>query len=439
MYSSNLQQTFKKLNIEIGDAIKIQSDKGIFEGMLMPRAYESDTLVLKLSTGYNLGLDSKNAKIELLKKGEAFKKTEDKPAAAVAATGDVSILGCGGTISSRVEYNTGAVYPVVSPKELLAAFPKITEISSIKVRKLFSLLSEDMAHEHWQIAAKEVANEINDGASGVVLMHGTDTMGYTAAALSFMLQDLPVPVILVGAQRSSDRPSSDNELNLMNSIYAAKHGDMAEVAVCMHATENDSYCYLHRGTRVRKFHNSRRDAFKSVNVNPLVAVDYRKTMFEPLSAYSKRDKLRKLRLDTKMNDNVALVYVHPGIKPKLIDSLSHYDGVVLIGTGLGHAPTNPFDDKHAHSVFKNIKGLIDSDIPVVMSSQTIYGRINMNVYSTGRVLDEAGVIGNGADWTPETAFVKLCWVLAHEKKMNKIKQAMMTPIAGEISEHSTLG
>jgi glutamyl-tRNA(Gln) amidotransferase subunit D len=204
-------------------------------------------------------------------------------------------------------------------------------------------------------------------------------MGYTAAALSFMLQQLPVPVILVGAQRSSDRPSSDNELNLLNSVWAAKNSNIAEVGLCMHATMEDSYCYVHRGTRVRKLHTSRRDAFKSVNAKPLAALDYRKNFFEAMSDYAKRDSSRKLIADTKMNDNVAMVYVHPGIKPKMIDSLSKYDGIVLIGTGLGHAPTNPFNDKHAHSIFKNVKALIDSGVAVVMAPQTIYGRINMEV------------------------------------------------------------
>lgn len=435
MYSEKLAAELKKKRIEVGDRIAVAREGRTFEGIVMPRAQgDESVLVLKLDTGYNIGIDVAAAAIKLVKKGEQLRPEEKQE----PGKGDVAILGCGGTISSRIEYKTGAVYPVITPKELIATFPKLPEISSIKVRKIFSLLSEDMSQEHWKIVADDIADEIKDGAKGIVVMHGTDTMGYTAAALSFMLQQLPVPVVLVGAQRSSDRPSSDNELNLLNSVWVAKHSDLAEVAVCMHATTNDSYCYLHRGTRVRKFHNSRRDAFKSVNSKPLAAVDYRKQFFETISTYQKRDETRKLHLDSKVSDNVAMLYMHPGIKPGLVDALADYDGVVLVGTGLGHAPTNPFNDKHAHSIFKNVKALIDRGVNVVMSSQTIYGRINMNVYSTGRLLEEAGVMGNGADWTPETAFVKLCWVLGHEKKQEKVRELMMKNIAGEISDRSVI-
>lgn len=435
MYSDEIEKFFKKENIEIGDRISIEKDGRVYEGTLMPRVQgKNNIVVIKLDNGYNIGLAFEKASVKLLKKAEKQAREEKVE----EAKGDVAILGCGGTISSRIEYKTGAVYPVISPGELVATFPALSSISSIKVRKIFSLLSEDMTQEHWKILADEVAGEIKDGARGVVVMHGTDTMAYTAAALSFMLQNLPVPVLLVGAQRSSDRPSSDNELNLLNSVWAAKNANIAEVAVCMHATIDDSYCYLHRGTRVRKFHNSRRDAFKSVNALPLAAVDYRKNFFEKISDFAERDKERKLVLDKKINSNVAMVYIHPGIKPKLIDSLADYDGVVLVGTGLGHVPTNPFNDKNAHSIFNNIKSLIDRGVAVVMTSQTVYGRINMNVYSTGRLLKEAGVIGDGADWTPETAFVKLCWVLGHEKKLEKVRELMMKNFAGELSERSVL-
>lgn len=433
MYSNEIERLLKKGNIEIGDRIAVTKDRVRYEGVLMPRVQgDQGVLIIKLDDGYNIGIEFEKCEISLVKKGEQRKEEQKTD----GGKGEVAILGCGGTISSRIEYKTGAVYPVISPKELIATFPQLSALASIKVKKIFSLLSEDMAQEHWKMLSEEVASGIKDGAKGVVVMHGTDTMGYTAAALSFMLQQLPVPVILVGAQRSSDRPSSDNELNLLNSVWVAKNTNMAEVAACMHATIDDSYCYLHRGTRTRKFHNSRRDAFKSVNSLPLAAVDYRKRFFEPLSSFAPRDEKRKLVLDNRMNDNVAMVYICPGIKPKMIDSLSDYDGVVLVGTGLGHVPTNAFNDKHAQSIFKNIKSLIDSGIAVVMASQTIYGRINMNIYSTGRLLKEAGVIGDGADWTPEAAFVKLCWVLGHEKKPGKIAELMMKNMAGEISERS---
>jgi glutamyl-tRNA(Gln) amidotransferase subunit D len=292
-----------------------------------------------------------------------------------------------------------------------------------------------MNAEHWKILANAIVDEIRGGVKGVVVMHGTDTMAYTSSALSFMLQNLPVPVILVGAQRSSDRPSSENEMNMLNAVYSAKK-DIGEVCVCMHASMNDNYCYLHHGTKVRKMHTSRRDAFRSINSMPIAAVNYMNDRFEVLSEYRKRSPKGSLKASTKINDNVAMIYVHPNIKPKLLESLSGYDGVVIVGTGLGHAPTNPFNDKHARPLLPAIKELTGAGIPIVMSSQTVSGRLCMRVYAAGRLLIDAGVIGDGADWTPETAYTKLCWVLGQTKDMKKVKELMMTNLAGEISERS---
>jgi glutamyl-tRNA(Gln) amidotransferase subunit D len=448
MYSKELQSIFKKKGIEVGDEIRIHSKKGEYSGLLMPRAQGApDIIVIKMSNGYNIGIDvsdSQDAKNKDGTKIELVKKSGKKPPAHIMEAGEqvrgeIAILGCGGTIASKVEYKTGAVYPAITPAELRAAFPSLEHIAKIHSKQLFSLFSEDMNQAHWKILADAVAEELKVGAKGVVVMHGTDTMNYTAAALSFMLQNLPAPVIFVGSQRSSDRPSSENEMNMLNAVYASKQ-DLGEVAVCMHATSSDDYCHLHRGTRVRKMHSSRRDAFKSVNSLPLAAVDYATGRFDILTPHKKRSVagVKGLKVETKLNDNVGLIYVHPGIKPKFIEKLDMYDGVVLIGTGLGHAPANSFNDKTVLSVLPQIKGLIDSGIPVVMSSQTIYGRLNMKVYTTGRMLLEAGVIGDNADWTPEAAFAKLCWTLGQTKDMKKVKDILLQDIAGEISERSLL-
>ncbi|NYZ77218.1 Glu-tRNA(Gln) amidotransferase subunit GatD [Candidatus Micrarchaeota archaeon] len=434
MYSKKIEEFFRKSDISVGDRIAVSSVKGEFEGLLMPRVEgEQDVLVIKLDNGYNIGIGFGDSKIKLIEKMKARKA----PPKQEKTDGEVAILGCGGTIASKIEYRTGAVYPAITPEELRMTFPDIGKIAGIRSKSLFSLFSEDMNAEHWKIVADAVADEIKDGVEGAVVMHGTDTMGYTAAALSFMLQNLPIPVVLVGAQRSSDRPSSENEMNMLNAVYCAKK-DIGEVGVCMHAGINDDFCHLHRGTRVRKMHSSRRDAFRSINSPPIAVVDWMHGRFEALTEYKKRSPAGSLQAKTKINDNVAMVYVHPNIKTKLIESLSGYDGVVLVGTGLGHAPSNPFNDKRVHSVLPAIKGLVDSGIPVVMSSQTISGRLCMRVYTTGRLLMEAGVIGDGADWLPETAYAKLCWVLGQTKDAKKAKELMMTNLAGEISGRSPM-
>lgn len=444
MYSRDIQSLMKRKRIHVGDRIKVTKSGFTVEGILLPRIELGDTssIVVKQDNGYNVGIrHERGVKMELVKKGKPIsvhhatvdvKKDSKKPT--------ISVLGAGGTIASRVEYTTGAVFPEFSPGDLLHSFPQLKDVANIKGAELFRLFSEDMTPEHWKMIAKATAKEINSGSNGVVLMHGTDTMNYTASALSFMLQNLPVPVVLVGAQRSSDRGSSDNLMNLVCAAHTAAHGDIAEVSVCMHATSNDDYCYIHQGNKVRKLHTSRRDAFRSVNAVPFAKVRFGDRRIEYLrEKYAKRSD-RKLRLDDKINPRVGLVQVHPGMSPKFVESFKKYfDGVVISGTGLGHAPTNPSNEKFADSMIPSIKSLVDSGVPVVMAPQTIYGRLNMNVYTAGRLLKQAGVIGDGADWLPETALTKLMWVLGHTKKMDKVEEMMMTNFAGEISKEIEVG
>lgn len=439
MYTQEIELLLKSKKIKIGDKVKILKKNLSYEGILMPKIELGDPscLVIKLGNGYNIGIKfEKEVKISRIEKGKPIKF---RPAKIIAKKDPekptVSILGCGGTIAARVEYTTGAVFPAFSPGDLLLSFPELKEVANIQGRKVFDLLSEDMTPFHWQIIAREVAKEIKKKVDGIVLMHGTDTMHYTSAALSFMLQNLPVPAVLVGAQRSSDRGSSDNAMNLLSSVLTAAKSDIAEVAVCMHGSMSDDFCFVNPGTKVRKLHSSRRDAFQTVNALPYAKVWYLEKKIEYLREDFNRRGKRTVKLDDKINPNVGIVYIHPGIKPEFIESLTKfYEGIVIAGTGLGHVPTNPFNDKFTQSLIPSLKRLIDSGIPVVIAPQTIFGRLDMNVYTAGRLLNEIGVIGNYCDWLPETAFVKLMWVLGHTKDMNKIKELMLKNIGGEISE-----
>jgi glutamyl-tRNA(Gln) amidotransferase subunit D len=387
---------------------------------------------IKLDNGYNIGVN--DTEIESIELGEAVKV--DLGEKKDTGDGDVAILGCGGTIASEVDYATGAVFPRMTPAFLKASFPELESISSIKTRMVFNIFSEDMNAWHWAKMAESAYDELKDGKKGVVLMHGTDTMHYSAAAVAFALEGLNAPVVFVGAQRSSDRPSSDNKLNLLNAVFSASQ-DISEVGICMHATVDDSFCHYHRGVKTRKMHSSRRDAFKSIGMPPLAKVDYRNGTFEALHPYRKRSGA-KPKLRNKFSDNVALVYVYPGIRKEIIAGLGKYDGVVLAGTGLGHIPTNPGGDRHADSVLNEAKALVDSGIPVFAASQAIYGRVNHDVYSPGRLMQEAGIMGNGLDMTPETAYVKLCWALGQERDAKKARKIMETNLVGEITERSML-
>jgi len=423
-----------------GDEVRVTCGSSVHEGLLLPREGSMDFITLKLSSGYNIGIRKDGIDgIEVISKAKATAETKEKPVPAPQKPGKnfISLLGCGGTIASKIDYRSGAVDPVTTAGELLASIPSLSG-ESIRAKSIFSLLSEDITPTHWQKLAAAVADEIKDGAAGVVITHGTDTMSYTSAALSFMLQGLPCPIILVGSQRSSDRGSSDSSMNLSCSVFAAR-ANLSGVFICMHENMSDENCLLHFGTKVRKMHTSRRDAFHSISTLPAARVVFQQKKVEKISERTlSRNPSASLQLDTKLNTNVALIYIHPGISPKFISSLSNYDGIVLAGTGLGHIPTNLSGEKHAIPIFKEVSALISSGIPVVMAPQAIYGRINMNVYSVGRAELSAGMMGQLCDFTPETAYVKLMWVLGREKKMEKVRALMETDLAGEISPCSEI-
>jgi len=464
-YPDDVVKLFESSGVAVWDRIRVKKGDLVIEGILLPRPplVGGRALVLKLDNGYNVGVLPDGAVIELLEKGQPPRleqppSTGGSEASAEMGAGGigaseksgerktvdrrkVTVISAGGTISSRIDYNTGAVFPALTAEDLTSFFPGLNQIADIKSVPLFNILSEDMNPNHWKVLAERVYEEIKGGADGIVVTHGTDTMHYTAAALSFMLRGVGVPVALVGAQRSSDRGSSDNVMNLECAVSVAA-SDMAGVFVVMHGTTSDDYCLVHQGVKVRKMHSSRRDAFRSIGVLPYAKVHWDKwegeggLPIEYLRDYPKRSG-ELPTLDTRLDEKVGLIYVHPGIRPEFIESLSKfYDGIVLAGTGLGHAPTNPGKDPLAVSVLPAVKSLISSGVPVVMAPQTIYGRINMNVYAAGRLLKEAGVIGDQCDWTPEVAMVKLMFVLGHTRRMDEVKEMMETNMVGEITASS---
>lgn len=408
-----------------GDLIRIRRKGEEFTGVLMPAHDFSgdDIVVIKLENGYNIGIEvDEDTEIEVIERGrqkERVKKTvsfdPDKPT--------VSILGTGGTIASYVDYRTGAVHPAYSAEDLAFAVPEIFKVCNVRAKVIFQLLSENIKVGNWKKLAEEVAKEFNDhGVRGVIIPHGTDTMSYTSAALSFMLKDLPGPVILVGAQRSSDRPSSDAYQNLYHASLVASKSDIGEVVVMMHGETSDTYTLIHRGTRVRKMHTSRRDAFKSINSDPIGRVEGDRITIE---GDYKKAREGKVKVDSKMCDDVALIYFYPNMRP---EDIPERKGIVLMGTGLGHV---------SRDIIPRLKELIRGGSTVVMTSQCIYGRVNLNVYSTGRDLIRIGVIPC-EDMLPEVAYVKLMWVLGHTEDRDEIRRLMMENIAGEIGKRRFL-
>ncbi len=426
-YEGYLKDFLDISNITVGDRVKIIKTDIEHTGMLLekPDYSNENTIIIKLDSGYNIGVDIKDAKIEKISEGSKPNIKLDPVDKQLSDKKDnISILSTGGTVASVIDYKTGAVHPAFTADDLLRATPELVDHANINAKAIFNILSENMTPEFWKQTAEEIYNEINNGADGIIIAHGTDTMHYTASALSFMI-DTPVPIVITGAQRSSDRPSSDAFMNLMGSITAAK-SDVAEVTVCMHGNEDDSYCNLIRGTRARKMHTSRRDTFQSINMEPIAKIQNNNISINDTEVqYTKRNE-NELALNNNLADKVALVKMYPGISSEIIDLYvdNGYDGIVIEGTGLGHCSDNIFD---------SIARATDENIPVVMTSQCIFGRTNMNVYSSGRRLLQNNVI-SVSDMLTETAYTKLLWAAGQTDDLDEIRKIMQTNLKGEMDK-----
>jgi len=422
-------ELLSKYGVSVGDTVLVKTMGGEMSGVLMPR-YESASegyIVIKLKSGYNTGIEiSKVRSVEKLA-GPAKAATAGAPAAAESAgLSRVALISTGGTIASKIDYRTGGVRAALSASELYASVPELADIASIDPEVLMNEYSENLRPEHWTAIAERVAEKINTGKyDGIVVSHGTDTMHYTAAALSFALQSLPVPVVLVGAQRSSDRPSSDAALNLLGATAFAANAPVAGVFVAMHKGTSDDVVAVHVGTRVRKNHTSRRDAFESIDVTLVALVkEGRVKMQDSGIGLAKRGE-RKLDARTGFDSRVILLKYHPGFDPALIEHAAKagYRGIILEGTGLGHV------NKDCFSVLKKAVG---AGMMVCMTSQCIWGRVSMTVYDTGRDLLDIGVIPL-SDTISESATAKAMWALANTSSVDEAKKVMQENLAGEIS------
>ena len=418
-YKGRALEMLKKYDVHVWDKAEVETTRGHFSGKILPRAENTDDIhiVMKVATGYNIGID-----IETVTdmKGERDPqpvfKIPEKEFPYTPGLPHVKLLGTGGTIASRLDYRTGAVIPAFSPGELYGAVPELADICNLETEKVFAVFSENMSPVEYKALANKIGDEIKKGIEGIVIGHGTDTLAHTATALTYMCQNLPMPVVLVGSQRSSDRPSSDAALNLMHAMTAAGHGDIADVMVCMFGPTSDDYGFLHRGTRVRKMHSSYRSTFRTIGDTPLATVNRKDGVQSIKEVYNHRrhgeqhrqvevitnyeDYKRSIakndpnvtRIVPTFDDRVAILYYYPGMKPDVLDALidNGYKGIVWDGTGLGH-------------VNKHMRGIIPAD--------------NM---------------------LAESSYIKLGWALGLTKdsgqKREDVKKLMLTPINDEITK-----
>jgi glutamyl-tRNA(Gln) amidotransferase subunit D len=428
-YRDPCRAVMQRLGFKVWSEVRMETTRGTFEGLVLPRSETSDELhfVLKLGTGYNIGIrhDTVEA-VEELGFREAVYKIPEQEFPKNPALPRVKLYGTGGTIASRLDYRTGAVIPAFTPGELYGSVPELADICNLETEKLFGVFSENMGPEQYLVLAEKVGEAIRAGYDGVVVGHGTDTMHHTAAVLSFMVQNPPVPVVMVGSQRSSDRPSSDAARNLIAATWTAANGPIAEVVVCMFGPTSDKYNLLHRGTRVRKMHSSTRSTFRTIGDIPLAMVQ--DGTLTPLhDSWRPRRADREVTVQARYDERATLLYYYPGMLPDVLDAIVEkgYRGVVIAGTGLGHVN---------RKIYPALERARDAGVQMYMTLQTLWGFVQMQVYETGREILQLGVVPL-ANMMPEVAFIKLGWALGvHPDDPDAVRTLMTTPLAGDMTE-----
>ncbi len=428
MYTEEIESALEEEGIEIGDRVEADG----YTGRLMPKPESGDpeALVIKLDSGYNIGV--KTTDIELVEERDAeepekpeVEHQKDRP--------DILILHTGGTIASRVSYEEGGVKASFEPEDLVQMYPELSEEVNLHSEVVAQIMSEDMEPGHWQDIARRI-DEVKDDYDGVIIGHGTDTMAYTGAALALMLKGIDTGILLVGAQRSSDRPSTDATMNMYCASKFLSETDFSGVGICMHESSNDDWCHILHGAKARKMHTSRRDAFQPINSEPLGRVNYQNGDIETNFESSNEEYEFRPELET----GVAYVKTRPGMKTEELENLLDYspEGVLIEGTGLGHMPSRPQDEhtEHHEEMLETTSELADQAL-TVMASQCISGRVNMNVYANQLRVKKEGVIG-AEDMHPETAYVKLMWALGNSDSREEAEELFHKNIAGEIGQRS---
>ncbi len=431
-YGARVRRLLAGSGASVFDRVLVETSDGVkLEGIVMPRPEvgDPDVLVIKMENGYNVGIHV--SRIRLLRvtgRREPAPLVELSLPRGVENLPKVFFIGTGGTIASRIDYKTGAVYPFFSAEEIYSMIPELEEIAYIKAETLFSIFSEDMTPGHWERLAREIESIYRrEAPAGVVVAHGTDTMHYSAAAMGFAVREAPGPIVFVGAQRSSDRPSSDSAFNVIGATVTAIEAPFAESVIAMHGSVSDDYILVHRGVKARKMHTSRRDAFMSINALPLAEVEIPSRRFRVISKRYRR-RSDDIVVEPRFSDRAALLKYYPGMPAEHLDWLVErgYRGIVLEGTGLGHVGSH---------LVESVRRAVRDGVLVAMASQCIWGRINMNVYRTGVELLRAGAMPAG-DMTPETAYVKMSWVLGQAEDVEEARRLFLANTAYEYEERS---
>lgn len=421
------------MKLEIGQQISFSYKGTRVTGTVLQR---EGGVLLKLKSGYNMTVPLDELRdVEEVKVTPKRRAPQSRPAPKQGLP-KVHLLHTGGTIASRVDYETGAVIAQYTAEEVLQLYPELLSIADVTSTLVSNIQSEMARFAHWNLLIEAVQNAVAAGAEGVIVTHGTDTLHYAAAALAFALKNIPIPVILVGSQRSSDRPSSDAKSNLLCAATFIAQSGFRGVGICMHESMSDDACVILPACRSRKMHTSRRDAFRPINDAPYARITYPDLVVEQVRPYPEPAGPFEVKPFKKVK--VGLFQLHPNLYAEELLVFEKFDGLVLGLFGIGHAPTMVTDEQNKeHAKILDVITKLAKKLVVVGAPQTIYGRVNMQVYSPGRQLLEAGVLGQGCDVTPETAFVKLAWLLSNYDK-REVRRLYGQNLRGECSPRSRI-
>ena len=428
-------------------AVKTWSGVVEHEGLALPAAGPK-LITLKLANGYNVSYpESYVESVEILDEVEISEEEAPTPIEQDGNLPLVHLIHTGGTIASKVDYATGAVTARFEPDELLQSVPELKSVARLRVVKLGNMFSDDIRPRHWNRMLKATEEAFAEGAVGVVITHGTDTLHLSAAAMGYGWAGNggrpPGRIALTGSQRSPDRGSSDAAENLVAAVHWAAHGPEptgyrdASVVV-MHSESSDGKCAVLPGIACRKYHSSRRDAFKPINQGPLAWINNDGTgpsieMAEHEPADARVEAISPMMFDE--DARIAQFIADPHLDSNLVMLAikDDFDAIVLHGTGLGHLPiSDPQDDSPENTKLRlMLEDHCANDGVVVVVAQTIHGPMNMNVYAKGREQQEMGIIGHGSLCPPGSALVKLHHLLSRGGGRETVASNWTEDLCGE--------
>lgn len=428
-----IKDFYKKNSLKEGEMIEFDFEGNRVKGTIIPTNAEEEILMIKMNSGYNAGfLTTKIKEVKTLGEAKAVGKAKTIEIKKNPNLPNISILHTGGTIASRVNYSVGGVMASFDLEDLITMFPELSTIANIESVFVANMMSEDLQKQHFEKISQTVSEQIKKGVKGIIIGHGTDMLGYSAAALAFELENCPIPVIIVGSQRSSDRGSSDAAMNLICASLFITKTNFKGVAVCMHNSTNDDACAIINATKARKMHTSRRDAFKAINDTPIALVDYKTKEIKWVKDKTEFEKTKgEFKLLNKFEEKVGMLKMHPFVSEKELEfyKKEKYKGLIIEGTGLGHTPVREND-----SFIKALKELIESGCIVGITSQCLHGRVSSTVYSNLRKVASTGAI-YCEDCLPETALMKLSWLLGNYSQ-KEAKELLAKNLRGEITPFS---